>query len=170
MWGPACVYWYLDLEKMGDFLVVLHLAEALESFQCGKGKHANSVDYNIIIHAGSTHSPPLFLPSNPGTGRLPRLAPENAVHLRWTAHHQRQGYLRKKSTSLPMQEFLEDCEAFSDVTTRIENYLLKNPKCTVAHLQCFYKLKEMRMVAIPFKHNLHRKYHRFISTAQNIRN
>lgn len=57
---------------------------------------------------------------------------------------------------------LEECEAFSEVSNRIENYLLKNPKCTVAHLQCYNILKEMRMVSGPFRHNLHQKYHRFL--------
>jgi hypothetical protein len=40
----------------------------------------------------------------------------------------------------------------------------------VAHLQCFYKLKEMRMVAIPFRHNLHRKYYRFLLSNNTIKN
>lgn len=40
----------------------------------------------------------------------------------------------------------------------------------MAHLQCFYKLKEMRMVAVPFRHNLHRKYYRFLLNNSTIKN
>jgi hypothetical protein len=49
-----------------------------------------------------------------------------------------------------------------DMTNRLENYLIKNNKCTVAHLQCYYKLKEMRMISPPFKRNLISKHHQFL--------
>lgn len=44
----------------------------------------------------------------------------------------------------------------------MENYLLRRKKVSVAHLQCYYKLKEMRLITPPFKHNLHRKYYYYL--------
>ena len=54
---------------------------------------------------------------------------------------------------------------------RFENYLLKRPNCTVAYLQCYYKLREMRLINPPFKHNLHRKFLAFLlDGSKEIRN
>ena len=46
----------------------------------------------------------------------------------------------------------------TDFVDRVESFLMKRNKCTVAHLQCYYKLKEMRLVSPLFRFNLLKKY------------
>ena len=57
---------------------------------------------------------------------------------------------------------IEECENVSNFIDKFETYLLKRKKCTVAHLQCYYKMKEMRLVTPPFQHNVLRKYYNYL--------
>lgn len=45
---------------------------------------------------------------------------------------------------------------------RVETFFLRRKKCTVAHLQCYYKLKEMRLTTAAFRYNTLRKYHEYL--------